>query len=345
MHIKKPFTARLVLIATILTLVVIMVGAYTRLKDAGLGCPDWPGCYGYLTVPQTASEIAQATAQFPETPVEAEKAWPEMVHRYVAGTLGFIIFLIALQMLRHTLLRNMGWRDSVLWVSLGLVGLVIFQALLGMWTVTMRLLPIVVMGHLLGGMAIFALLTWVNLKLRSPNVRTDVRTEKKNYFPWVLIGLIILILQIALGGWVSANYAALICPDLLSCGGQTVPTLNFQQAFQFMSQIGPNYQGGLLDTSARVTIQFIHRAWAIVTAFYLLALSIWIISTTLLSVLKKIAIGIIIVLCLQVLLGILNIVLLLPIGIAVLHNGVAAVLLMLLVTLTYHTHKNHTHKK
>jgi cytochrome c oxidase assembly protein subunit 15 len=277
-QLKKPFTARLVVIATILTLIVIMLGAYTRLKDAGLGCPDWPGCYGYLTVPQSPTEMAQATAQFPETPVEAAKAWPEMVHRYVAGTLGFLILLIAIQMIRHRM-----WHNSALWVSLGLLALVIFQALLGMWTVTMRLLPIVVMGHLLGGMAIFALLTWLNLRLSLSDSQLFARRGDffKGPFKWVILGLIILIIQIALGGWVSANYAALICPDVLSCEGQTIPTLNFQQAFQFISQIGPNYQGGLLDTTARVTIQYAHRVWAIVTAFYLLGLSIWIISTTL----------------------------------------------------------------
>jgi heme a synthase len=326
MQIKNPFTVRLVIIAIVLTLVVIMVGAYTRLKHAGLGCPDWPGCYGYLTVPQGQIELQNALVQFPETPVESEKAWIEMAHRYIAGVLGFLILLISIQMIRHK-----QWKNSALWVSLGLVVLVIFQALLGMWTVTLRLLPIVVMGHLLGGMAIAALLTWIMLKLKNfPFEKREI------YQPWAAIGLIILIIQIALGGWVTANYAALICSEVLSCQGQIIPTLNLKEAFQIVTPIGPNYQGGVLDTTARATIHFAHRAWAVVTALYLVALSIRIIAATHFSALKKLAIAVIVVLCLQILLGILNIIWLLPIGIAVAHNGTAAVLLMLLVALNYY---------
>ncbi|MFU8797377.1 MAG: COX15/CtaA family protein [Gammaproteobacteria bacterium] len=283
--------------AIVLTLIVIMLGAYTRLKDAGLGCPDWPGCYGALTVQ-------------PGT-IEPEKAWIEMIHRYVAGMLGLLIFFIAFKI-----------RSIMAFI---VAGLVIFQALLGMWTVTLKLLPIVVMGHLLGGMAILGLLTWLRASIFTSHAPPF---EKKGLRIFALIGLVILMIQIALGGWVSSNYAALICPDVLSCQGKLMPALDFKQAFQLFSQIGPNYQGGVLENTARVTIQFMHRVGAIITVLYLLILSIRVFPRY-----KKLAIGIIFTLGVQMTLGILNIVWMLPLSTAVLHNGVAALLLMLIVTL------------
>src|SRR3990167_251969 len=147
---------KLGLFAMFLALIVITLGAYTRLKDAGLGCPDWPGCYGTITVPKTPDELAKAAAQYPEMPFEEAKAWPEMIHRYVAGTLGILIVVLA----------GFAIREKKPLVGISLVALVIFQALLGMWTVTLKLLPVVVMGHLLGGMAILALLTWLTLRFK-----------------------------------------------------------------------------------------------------------------------------------------------------------------------------------
>ncbi len=322
----RSFVYKLGCFAILLTFVVIMLGAYTRLKDACLGCPDWPGCYGYLTVPKTSSDLLQASVKFPEIPFESNKAWTEMVHRYVAGTLGLLIFVLALFSFRKSPIS-----------SVAIVALVIFQALLGMWTVTLKLLPIVVMGHLMGGMAILAFLTWMTLRLKSPPAPLFQRREKNKEIlkTFAIIGLIILVIQIALGGWVSSNYAALICTDFPTCQNQWLPQMDLKHAFEFWAPVGPNYQGGLLETPARVAIQVIHRLGALITFAYLAILSIWLIMRTTSHCLRKLAIGILMVLSLQVILGILNVLLLLPIGLAVAHNGVAALLLFLVTALNY----------
>src|SRR5690606_4955338 len=207
----------LVLFATSFALCVIVLGAYTRLKDAGLGCPDWPGCYGFLSVPSTAAQIAEAEARFPHAPFEAHKAWPEVVHRYVASGLGLLIILINVQAFRHR--REPG---QPLKLPLLLLALVILQGLFGMWTVTLNLWPQVVTAHLLGGFTTISLLWLLTLRLFN-------RPWPQPYVPiqhWIKLKplatfcLVLVICQIALGGWVSANYAALACPELPTCQGR-----------------------------------------------------------------------------------------------------------------------------
>lgn len=320
----------------LLALVVVILGAYTRLRDAGLGCPDWPGCYGQLSVPTTAAEIHSAQELYPTLPVEAQKAWPEMIHRYFAGTLGLFIFAISAILLFKRRELKISWL-----VPVGLIALVLFQAALGMWTVTWLLLPLVVMGHLMGGMTILALLVWGYLYWLDQNqLKQHLAEINPRLFPFAVFALVVVFIQIALGGWTSANYAALVCPDFPSCNGELIPKFELKQAFNFLTPIGANFQGGLLDFTARVTIQFFHRLGALVTFVVLGSLSIllWRCKNILLR-----ASGIILflLLLLQISLGILNVVWLLPLAIAVSHNAVGALLLVMMTIIVYFLHLRH----
>ena len=318
----------LALIATLLAITVVMLGAYTRLKDAGLGCPDWPGCYGQLTVPQSTDALAKAKLAFPEQKIEPQKAWPEMIHRYFAGSLGLLILSLAI----GALVRRRHDRFTPLFVPLLLVGLVIFQAALGMWTVTWQLLPQVVMGHLLGGMTIAAFLWWLTLSLKHHRPQSTPKTWLK---PAAIIGIAVVFTQIFLGGWTSANYASIICPDFPFCQDSLFPKMDFATAFNFSSPIGANYQGGVLGTTARVTLQMMHRYGAFITATYVTMLAILTLRSRDRAELRPIGWGILIVLCLQFLLGIANIDTKLALPVAVAHNGVALILLLSLVTLAH----------
>jgi heme a synthase len=305
-------------IAVLLAFFVVMLGAYTRLTDAGLGCPDWPGCYGKLVLPSATSSLQEAQTQYPDAPIESTKAWTEMAHRYAAGTLALLIFYIGITVLvrrlRGTLLP---WHLPV-----ALLLLVVFQAVLGMWTVTLKLLPVVVMGHLLGGMLIVACLSRFRLQMSSL-----VGLDLPQWRPWVRLALIIVFIQIALGGWVSSNYAGIACIGFPQCNGLWTPNLFLIKAFNIVSSIGTNYQGGLLDNEVRVTIQFVHRIGALITALYLFILSLLILMHTSSTYLKRAALITLLLVVLQCTLGILNVVWLLPIHVAVAHNGIAALLL------------------
>lgn len=320
-------------IATVLALLVIVLGAYTRLKDAGLGCPDWPGCYGQLTVPQTPTALAKAQEAFPTAKIEAQKAWPEMIHRYFASSLGLLIFILAI----WAIIRAPRFPRQPIIIPVLLCVLVIFQALLGMWTVTMLLLPLVVMSHLLVGITIAGLLWTLALA-------TDARINKPHRIapslaasikPWAIVGLIIVFLQIFLGGWTSTNYAALACPGFPDCNGSLFPSMDFTAAFNFFSPVGINYEGGVLHSVARITIQMTHRYGGAITALYIGGLAIYLLATTKTQQLHPTAWVILLLLILQVVLGILNIELSLPLHVAVAHNGVAALLFLALVTLVY----------
>ncbi|MFO6424929.1 COX15/CtaA family protein [Motilimonas sp. KMU-193] len=316
------------MVALVLAVFVVGMGAYTRLTEAGLGCPDWPGCYGHHSVPTTAADIAKANAAFPDTPLEPHKAWNEMIHRYLAGALGLLILGLAIRALwqRH---------ERILCVSLLLV--VIFQAALGMWTVTLNLMPLVVMGHLLGGFLVLALLWLLVLKqweVPSPNVRG---TPRLIALAWG--GLLILVAQIALGGWTSANYAAVVCTQLPLCEGNWWQNYNISAALHVPP--AETYQYGVLDYGARTTIHVTHRIGAVITACYLLFLaSIWWRSSQE-HVSKGLAVALVLALFTQVGLGISNVVLQLPLAIAVAHNLVAASLVLVLVAMLWRLHQAH----
>lgn len=305
-------------IAVCLAFFVVMLGAYTRLSDAGLGCPDWPGCYGNMVLPSAGAGLKEAQNKYPTIPIESRKAWTEMAHRYAAGTLGLLIFFIAASVLRQRIKGNiLPWH-----LPLVLFVLLLFQAALGMWTVTLKLLPVVVMGHLLGGMLIVASLSRFRLQISSIHGE-----DMPSWRPWARLALLIVFMQIALGGWVSSNYAGISCLGFPQCNGTWLPHLYFAKGFNLFSSLSANYQGGLLDNEVRITIQFVHRLGALVTALYLLIFSILMILKSHSRQLKLAAIMTLVLVFAQCTLGIMNVLYLLPIKIAVAHNGIAALLL------------------
>lgn len=323
-----PRTSRpgfpLAAVATLLALVVVLLGAYTRLTHAGLGCPDWPGCYGFIGVPQTDAQLAHAERHFPEAPVEAQKGWNEMVHRYFAGTLGLAILGLAV----HALVRR-GRDDQPLRLPLVLLGVVITQAAFGMWTVTLKLWPQVVTAHLLGGFTTLALLFLLSLRLSGALPALGLPAGLRRL---AAAALALVIGQIALGGWVSSNYAAVACVDLPTCHGQWWPAaMDFANGFHLTQHIGPNYLGGQLDSDARTAIHMTHRLGALVVTLTLLALA-WRLRG---EGLDRLAGLLLAVLALQVGLGISNVLFHLPLPVAVAHNGGGALLLLTLVLVNY----------
>lgn len=315
---------RLALFATILAVVVVMLGAYTRLTHAGLGCPDWPGCYGFLGVPMSEHKQTLAEARFPDAPVEVAKGWYEMIHRYFAGTLGLVILGLAVQALRQ---RNQPAQPLKL--PLLILGLVIVQAAFGMWTVTLKLWPQVVTAHLLGGFATLGLLFLLTLRLSG---RLPPHSQAPGSVrALVAAGLLLVIGQIALGGWVSANYAAVACVDLPYCHGEWWPNMDFANGFHLTQHIGPNYLGGQLDSDARTAIHMTHRMGAVLVTLVLLILA-WQLrrnGATRLSALLLVA------LLTQVGLGISNVLLHLPLMVAVAHNLGGAALMLTLVLINF----------
>ena len=371
---------RIAWIAVLLALVVIVFGAFVRLSNAGLSCPDWPTCYGRVTWPVHEHEITQANEAFTR-PVESHKAWREQVHRHLAATLGLLVFALAFLASRKvrggTLLvigasllvalsiaayvngshsaatalaftgefLLLGWAlrpDGVLSargdfsrLSAFLLAVIVFQALLGMWTVTWLLKPIVVMGHLVGGLTTLSLLTFLAGRA-SPQAALHL-PEAWRLRPLLTATIVVIGVQVALGGWVSANYAALACGiDYPKCLGQWWPRQDFTEAFVLWRGIGTDYEGGVLDNPARVAIQMSHRLFALVAVAMVLWLgrrvravgeiSGW--GTTL-----------IVLVCIQFGLGIFNVVSGLPLKVATAHNAVAAILLFVLVLLLSRLHR------
>ncbi len=327
---RKTFVT-LTAFATVLALTVVVLGAFVRLSDAGLGCPDWPGCYGRAVVPSAATAVQVANEAYPGRPVEAHKAWKEMVHRYFAGTLGMLIALIAVSAWR----RRRDPRQNVV-LPTALVGLVIFQALLGMWTVTLMLKPVVVMGHLLGGLSTLGLLWWLTLR-ESDALRPALASAAQlgRLRTWATLGLVVLAVQIALGGWTSANYAALQCPDFPTCQGHWWPAMDFRDAFTLWRGTGINYEGGVLGNSARMAIHVTHRIGALVTFLVLAWVAVRSIRATRDPLVRGVAAVLLAVLGTQVALGISNVLFGLPLPVAVAHNGVAALLLLTVISLNH----------
>lgn len=292
---------------------VVMLGAYVRLSDAGLGCPDWPGCYGKLLgVPDRCGEIVDAQAAYPDRPFDKDKAWKEVSHRYLAGVLGLLI--VALTIIAR--------RSALAWA---LLGAVLFQAALGMWTVTLLLQPLIVVLHLLGGMVIVAMLTWLWASHRRQGAASPSPTEtRRSLRRWGGATLAVLFAQIALGGWVSANYAALACPDFPTCQAQWWPTgMDFKALWPSWGESGVNYEFGRLDNEARTAIHVTHRLGALIAAIVTLAFAYRLLKAARPRAATLIA-GL---LATQIALGISNVVFALPLWIAVAHNGTAAALL------------------
>lgn len=386
---RKP-GFRLALFGLLLAIAVIGLGAFTRLVHAGLGCPDWPTCYGHFWVPNTEAKIATANEKFPETPVETDKTWPEQIHRIFASTLGLVVlgsFYIAWRqrqlggataakrMLPVVLLLGLLLAGTVARIFVGhaldvyllalvavyflnllwlywqrpeaspqplrlpafLAGFVILQGLFGMWTVTLNLWPQVVTAHLLGGFTTATLL-WL-LALRCNNQHWQLAKEKLQQLQalrrWIGVALVCVVLQISLGGWTTSNYAALACHELPTCHNQEYwPAMDFAQGFDVLQEIGPNYLGGQMDNPARTAIHMMHRLGAIVTAIVLVLLVIRLrrIAAPQVTAMSNVVLA---TLGLQILLGLSNVYFGLPIAVAVAHNLVGALLLLVMVTLAH----------
>ena len=359
---------RIAWLAVALALGVIVFGAFVRLSNAGLSCPDWPTCYGRAAWPTAASDAVDHAATAIR-PVEVHKAWREQLHRMIAGALGVLVLALALlasRKRRHGVLqvvaaaalvalaivlymRGMHIAASALaiageaillvaalrWSNVDLartasltLAVIIFQALLGMWTVTWLLKPIVVMGHLLGGLTTFALLLWMAWRATHSPIRlADAPALRR----WVMVVLGLLAVQIALGGWTSANYAALACAnDFPKCVGQWWPPHDFREGFVLWRGIGVDYEGGILDGASRIAIQMAHRMMAVVAFAALIALAVRLLRT---PGLRGWAVLLALLACTQVALGIANVKLSLPLDVAVAHNAGAVLLLFVLVSL------------
>jgi cytochrome c oxidase assembly protein subunit 15 len=324
---KQRFT-RLALFGTALAMLVVVLGAFTRLVDAGLGCPDWPGCYGFLTVPASETNLLAAEARFPEAPVEAHKAWWEMIHRYFAGALGLVIAALACVAVINV--RRQGHNATGVklpaGLSLTLLVLVICQAAFGAWTVTLKLWPQVVTAHLLGGFATLSLLWLLSLRL---GVLQQLRVPG-HLLPHAALALAAVVIQVALGGWVSSNYAALACHDFPTCHGAWWPAMNLAEGFNVAQAVGPNYLGGQLENDARVAIQFVHRLGAVVVLA-----AVGLLAWRLYRARSALALPVAVILGLQLALGVMNVVLVLPLWVATAHNAGGALLLLALVTVNY----------
>lgn len=359
---------RIAWLAVALALTVIVFGSFVRLSNAGLSCPDWPTCYGRAAWPTAANQAIDHAATAIR-PVEPHKAWREQFHRMIAGLLGVLVLTLALLSARkrrygvlqiiaaaalvalaiplymrgeHGIASGLAIIGEAIllfaalrWSNLDLarasaltLAVIIFQALLGMWTVTWLLKPIVVMGHLLGGLLTFSLLIWIAWRATHLPIRLADATRLRR---WLIVTLVLLAVQIALGGWVSANYAALACAnDFPKCVGQWWPPHDFREGFVLWRGIGVDYEGGVLDGASRIAIQLAHRMMAVVAFAALIATAVRLLRTpglrgwgTLLALLA----------CAQVALGIANVVLSLPLQVAVAHNAGAALLLFVLISL------------
>lgn len=320
--VTDSILVRLTKTAIVLTLCVIVLGAYTRLSDAGLGCPDWPGCYGQLTVPDSQEERLKAGELFPGQVIEQDKAWIEMIHRYFAGTLGLLVFAITFFAVRSS--------SQPKGLPLALSVLVIGQALLGMWTVTMKLMPLVVLAHLFGGFALLSLLVIMLSRLESVSLQmTEPISPAVRKL--AVAALVVLVAQIFLGGWTSTNYAALMCTSLPICQGDWTEYLDFKTAFTLYQPGFDNYEYGVLDYAGRMTIHVSHRFGAIVSACVLLLFSWQLYRQGLVSQSRQLAVLLLVQFCL----GLSNVVFHLPLPVAVLHNLGAALLLALLVRISY----------
>jgi cytochrome c oxidase assembly protein subunit 15 len=295
----------LAIAAAVLALIVVVVGAYVRLSDAGLGCPDWPFCYGK----PLPAEIAHPDA--------LAKAWKEMGHRYLATTLGLLILaLCALAWRKH---RARGLTSA-------LVLVVALQGALGMWTVTLLLKPAIVTAHLIGGLTTLALLLWLAL-----SEGTHARDERLRALrPLAAATLAIVALQVVLGGWVSANYAALACPDLPLCRGSVAPNMDFANAFHVVRELGQTAEGELLSNQALTAIHWTHRMFALVAlaSVLLLAWKARRLLPRLCAVLAAVVVG-------QFTLGVSNVLFGLPLPLAAAHNAGAALLVVILVVINF----------
>lgn len=312
---------KLVFFTWFLTLDLIMFGTFVRLTDSGLGCPDWPGCYRQITPLQAMGNIDQAHAQMPFGPVSVSKAWIEMVHRYVGSLIGLLIIVMLFMAWRYR--RQIGHSPLLAVIILGEVCL---QGAFGAWTVTMKLMPVVVSTHLLLGMLLLALMTWIAAREKP---HAPVSEAAARWRVPMMFGLVLLAIQIALGGWVSTNYAALACMEFPTCQGQWIPPMNFHEGFSLFRQLGETASGQIISQYALTAIHWTHRNFAFIVLIYLGTLA-WKMRAD--AGLRGPATLILGLLCLQLFTGLTTIFFQWPLLVSVVHSGGAAGLVLGSVT-------------
>lgn len=323
-HARASTFRRIALLGAMLAFVVVVLGAWVRLSAAGLGCPDWPGCYGHLTASQAAQNLDTITNAFPERPFVEHKASKEMLHRYFAG--GLVLVIVGLAGFAIWNRKDPGQPVKLPVLLVAIVGM---QALLGMWTVTLLLKPLIVVLHLVGGLTTLSLLSWLAIG----STRTTRPAQERGLRTLARVGLAVLVFQILLGGWTSSNYAALACPDFPTCQNSYWPAMNADDAFVLWRGLGIDYEGGVLDHPARVAIHFVHRLGAVLAALVLgwLSIATWRKAQTRGVQMAGATVGIALVL--QLVVGPLMVLEGLPLWLATAHNGVAALLLVAMVRL------------
>ena len=313
LSLKLRRNALLTLIACALAFAVILLGAYTRLTDAGLSCPDWPNCYGFATAPHTTAQLQAAAAAYPDKPVDIKKAWTEMTHRYFAGSEGILIIIIAVSIIISR--RRQAYKPLI--IAAALFALLATQVLLGMLTVTVNLKPAIVTAHLVTGISILSVLWWTYLDL--PLKQTaPLRHNHAQLKPWLWLGLAVIAGQIFLGGWISTHYAGLVCIDLPYCNGKLIPALHLDQ-----------FNTDLL------TIHMMHRIGAAITAIYIGLLGLFLLNK---PSLKNYAKALLCLLALQITLGIFNILWLRPVWLALTHHAVGVLLLLTMIATLVKAH-------
>lgn len=318
---------KLVWVTLFLTFDLIMFGAFTRLTDSGLGCPDWPGCYGHANPLQAHTAISAAESAMPTGPVTVMKAWIEMIHRYLAMGIGvLIVSMMSISWRRWLQSGRKEKKFSPLYPTL-LFGFVCVQGAFGAWTVTMKLQPIIVTTHLMLGMTLLALLTWFGTRLRHHVPLSRSASSLRLPATLAAAGLAI---QIALGGWVSSNYAALACTDFPLCHGAWLPEMDFSNGFTLWRDLGKTNQGDFLPFAALTAIHWTHRVFAVVVV----TLVAWAaIGALRIDGLRNTARWILAMIVLQFAIGVSTVFLKLPLALAVAHNGGAALLVILLAML------------
>lgn len=320
---------KLVWVTLFFTFDLIMFGAFTRLTDSGLGCPDWPGCYSHANPLLAHEHINAAQEAMPFGPVTWAKAWIEMIHRYFAMAVGFLIIVLMVAAWRRWIKSGKTELQFRPWFPTALLGFVCLQGAFGAWTVTMKLQPIIVTIHLLLGLTLLAMLAWLGARQEQ---HVPVSPAGRALIAPATIGAALLGLQIALGGWVSTNYAALACSDFPLCNGKLVPEMDFEHGFTLWRHLGMTSAGDYLPVEALTAIHWVHRSFAFVVILYV----VWLAHRALRDEgLRKTARWMLTVLGLQLCTGLATIYLNWPLAIAVIHNGGAALLVILMVMLNY----------
>ncbi|MBP7178937.1 MAG: COX15/CtaA family protein [Moraxellaceae bacterium] len=327
----RLWLTRLAVIGVLITATVVALGAWTRLEDAGLGCPDWPTCYGSITVPLTAQAIEQGQALYPDQPFSAEKAWPEMIHRHFAKTIGLLCILMA----GIALWASRKDKEIPVKHAVFLLFMVCLQGAFGAWTVTMKLFPPVVTGHLLLGFATFTTLVLLVARL-SPFLKASGNKSVASLLPFTLLVSVVLVLQIGLGGWTASNYAATVCTALPVCQDGWHEVMNLPEAFAIHTYAGTTYEfAPHLGAAEKISIHVMHRlgAWTTTVLLSVLCVLLWLRAAG--CRYRRFAIFLAGGLLVQILLGVSNVLFGLPLAVAVAHNVMALLLLQIVVLLVF----------